>query len=161
MQLCPRLDWLEKTQQRQALVAIRLRIKDAENRSRRNNVRLHDIPETIPNFGLYATVSAILNQVLERSSDEPFELERVHGVAGPRNPSATHQRDVLRKVHYHRIKEDSLQKAWQMGQGEYNGAYITLLSNLSRATLSLRRGLKPILGLIRAQWGAIQLGTSI
>lgn len=91
-------------------------MEDAENHSTINSVRLRHIPEAIPNSGLSATVSAILNKVVKRSSDEPIELDMVHKVAGPRNPSATHPRDVLCRVHYYRIKEDILQKAWQMCQ---------------------------------------------
>lgn len=53
------LDIIEKTQvHHQDMTAIRLKMKNEEKRSRRNNIKVHGISEAVAGLDLYATVTA-------------------------------------------------------------------------------------------------------
>lgn len=78
---------------------MQLQMEDAENNSRRNNIRLKGIHEATMGADLRILVAAILNQLL---SDPPsvIEIDRVHRVPASRAASQETPRDVLCQVHY-------------------------------------------------------------
>lgn len=59
------------------------------------------------------------------------------------------RKDVLCRVHYYKVKDLILRKAWHRGPIDYDGASIQLLPDLSRATLGMRRAVRPLLAAIR------------
>lgn len=65
-------------------VDLQLDLEDFEDRSRRNKVQLRGIPEATGMEDLAATVSAILQQVLD-SPQTNVELDRVHTALCPKS----------------------------------------------------------------------------
>ena len=57
---------------------LQLQQDDAENRSRRNNVRQRGIPELIQGPELRSKITTIFNELLERPPTEAIEIDRVH-----------------------------------------------------------------------------------
>lgn len=99
--------------QYQRMVAIQLQAEEAENRSRRNNIRIKGIPETVPASELRETVMTMLNKILENPLDTHIELDRVHRVPTMRYHAQITPRDIVCRVHFFRVKEDIIRAAWQ------------------------------------------------
>lgn len=95
---------------------------------------------------------------MERPTENTIKLDRVHRVAGPRNPPANRPRDVLCRVQYYCIREDILRTTWRMGWVEWDGAKVTILPDISKITLAMQRIAKPLLHHIKTHgetyiWG--------
>ncbi|XP_069812865.1 uncharacterized protein [Dendropsophus ebraccatus] len=127
-------------------------VDDLENRGRRNNVKVRGLPEDIGPERLVDTVRSIFNQYLGDPEGTHIELDRTHRVAGLRSQDRNRPRDILCRVHYYQQKEALLQRAWELGPLDYHGAEVTLLPDLSRRTLAMRRLLRPLLD-ASYRWG--------
>lgn len=159
-ELAQRVLTLESVQSltQQRLTTLFLQQDDAENRSRRNNVRLKRIPEATMGTDLRSTVISILKQLLDRNPTDSLELDRVHRVQSYRAVTSTTPRDVLCHVHFYTMKEAILSAAWQRGSVEFDGVMIQVMLDLSRHTLRMRRLMRPLLDLLRSvgatyHWG--------
>lgn len=127
------------------IAQLHLLLDDQENCSRRRNIRIRGLPEATQQADLKMTVTALFNECLERPTDTPIAIDRVHRTLGPRNTAEDRPRDVLCCLHNYTIKEDILQRAWRRGQIDFDGAQISLLPDVSRRTLQMRRCMKPLL----------------
>lgn len=127
------------------IAQLHLLIDDLENRNRRRNIRIRGLPEATQQADLKMTVTAIFNACLERPTETPIAIGRVHRTLGPRNTEEDRPRDVLCCLHNYSIKEDILQRAWHRGHIDFDGAQISLLPDVSRRTLQMRRCMKPLL----------------
>lgn len=127
------------------IAQLHLLIDDLENRNRRRNIRIRGLPEATRQADLKLTVTAIFNDFLERPTETPVAIDRVHRTLGPRDPTEDRPRDILCCLHNYSVKEDILQRAWRRGNIDFDGAQITLLPDVSRRTLQMRRCLKPLL----------------
>lgn len=134
---------------RSQLLQVRLRSEDIENRSRRNNIRIRGLPEATAPGDLAVTITSIFNSYLDRAPSTEIELDRVHRVSPGVTPASGRPRDVLCRVHYYKVKDLILRKAWHRGPIDFDGASIQLLPDLSRATLGMRRAVRPLLAAIR------------
>ena len=144
--------------QQQQLVRLQLKAEEADNRSRRNNVRIRGIPESFEGPAPREAVLSILNKILKNSPESPLELDRVHKVPTYWSPEQNSPRDVLCRIHFFRIKEEILREAWKEGTVSWEGASIQLFPDLCWQTKARRRLLRPLLELIRRQealyrWG--------
>ncbi|PIO09790.1 hypothetical protein AB205_0057590 [Aquarana catesbeiana] len=135
-----------------------LQAEDSVNRSRRNNVRIKGISETIKTPDLRKTAIDIFNKYLESPSDNHIELDRVHrspvGLISDQGPP----RDVLCRVHFYRVKEDIMRAVWQKGALEYAGQEVQVFPDLSWQTKIRRRLLRPLLDQIRAKGATYRWG---
>lgn len=96
----------------QRMVAIQLQAEEAENRSRRNNIHIQGIPETVAASELRITVMNMLNKLLGNPLDMQIELDRVHRVPAMRYHAQISPRDIICRVHFFRVKEDIMRAAW-------------------------------------------------
>lgn len=135
-----------------------LRVMDLENRSRRSNIRLRGIPESVKNDDLKGTVTGIFNQYLGKPNDEVIIIDRVHRATFFKAGNNDKPRDVLCKIHYFSVKEQIMREAWSKGPIDFQGTKIMLLQDLSRKTLDLRRVLKPVLEAARQQGAEYKWG---
>lgn len=155
-----RIELLERKfkTQHQKLLQLQLQAEEFENRSRRNNVRIKGIPETIKPPELRKTVTDVFNKYLGKTADNHIELDRVHrSPAGPM-PEIGPPRDVLCRVHFFRVKEDIMRAAWQKGVLEVAGQGVQVFPDLSRQTKKRRRLLRPLLDQIRAKGATYRWG---
>ncbi|KAM9323765.1 nuclear factor NF-kappa-B p100 subunit [Gastrophryne carolinensis] len=123
---------------------------DDENRSCRNNIRIRGLPEVPENSNLRDTVTWIFNNVLDKPPGECIEIDRVHRALGPRSADPARPRDVVCRVHFFRVKEDIMRRAWEKGPIMRNGSQLTLLPDLARRTLLMHRVMKPLLEAIKS-----------
>lgn len=116
-----------------------------DDRNRRRNIRIRGLPEATRQADLKMTVTAIFNDCLDRPTETPIAIDRVHRTLGPRGSTDDRPRDVLCCLHNYSVKEDILQRAWRRGHVDFDGAQINLLPDVSRRTLQMRRCMKPLL----------------
>lgn len=140
------------------LNAMQLQMEEYEDRSRRNNVRIKGVPESIGGEVLRTTIVAILNQILGKPPTDHIELDRVHRVPAVSDPLSDRIRDVLCRVHFFTIKDEIVRAAWRQGAIDYEGAKIIIFPDLCRSTLARRGQLKPLLEKIREAGGTYTWG---
>lgn len=126
------------------LVALQLHLKDLEDRSRSNNLRLHGLPEATGSEDLRETAVAIF-RVLDTVPLEPLELNQVHRVLSPKSTDPNRPRDVICRLHRYTHKKMILMKAWTMRTTDFDSDAIKILPVLSKATLQRRALLWPLL----------------
>lgn len=155
-----RIDLLERKlkSQHQKLLILQLQVEDSVNRSRRNNVRIKGISETIKTPDLRKTAIDIFNKYLENPSDTHIELDRVHRSPVGLISEQGSPRDVLCRVHFYRVKEDIMRAVWQKGALEYAGQEVQVFPDLSWQTKIRRRLLRPLLDQIRAKGATYRWG---
>lgn len=76
-----------------------------ENRSRRNNIRVRGLPETVNVENLRKTLQNIFNSLLERPGETEIEIDRVHRIQGPKVNDSGKPRDVICRIHFFQVKE--------------------------------------------------------
>lgn len=155
-----RIDLLERKlkSQHQKLLILQLQAEDSENRSRRNNVRIKGISETIKTPDLRKTAIDIFNKHLGNPSDTHIELDRVHRSPAGLVPEQGSPRDVLCRVHFYKVKEDIMRAVWQKGALEFAGQEVQMFPDLSRQTKIRRRLMRPLLDQIQANGATYRWG---
>lgn len=112
-----RVDDMELTLQEQAHEQIALReenamllsrLEDAENRSRRSNLRLRGIPEAIDDLQSFTT--ALFQELAPSIPIECLEFDRIHRALTRRQADGP-PRDIIVKLHFFRTKEQLLTAA--------------------------------------------------
>lgn len=129
-----------------------------ENRSRRNNIRVRGLPETVNVENLRKTLQNIFNSLLERPGETEIEIDRVHRIQGPKVNDSGKPRDVICRIHFFQVKEKIMIAARRHRDFEYEGAQIIFLQDLSKYTLIRRKAVKPLLDVLREReilfrWG--------
>lgn len=137
------------------LVGLQLHMED---RSRRNNLRLRGLPEATGPADLADTVADIFQRVAGDQIQGRLEFNRIHRALGPRSEDPARPRDVICRLHHYAHKDIIARKAWETQDLELDGAALTILPDISRATLQRRAILKPLLDLARRhnatyRWG--------
>lgn len=94
----------------------------------------------------------------EEGARTAFKLDEVYRLAGPHSPDLSLPRDVVLQLHYFSGRELLTRRAWAHGPFEYRGGTVTILPDLSRATLQKWAILRPLLMAIKTagysyKWG--------
>lgn len=120
-------------------IAFQIQLEDMEDRNHQNNLRLWGLPETINQSSLNGKVMAIFFlKLMEGAAPINMELDRLHRALGPKCLDPDHPRDVICRLHNFTHREMLLQKAWEAGMVDLEGAQVKLLPDLSRAPLQRR-----------------------
>ncbi|KAM4031907.1 uncharacterized protein ACNLHF_019289 [Anomaloglossus baeobatrachus] len=127
----------------------RTHIDDLENRSRRNNLRVKGLPESIPDKDIFITLTKIFNNIIWKNDDNDLKIERAHRVFRSRQLRSDRPRDILCCFQNFKTKEDIYQKARDTEKIEYEGNEIQIYQDLTKLTLDLRRQLQPLTKALR------------
>lgn len=133
------------------LLDLHRHIEDLDNRGRRHNIRVRGVPENGDPGHLQQTICAIFNNLIDRPTDSPIEMERAHRALRPPPRDNEPPRDVVCCIVNFPLKEEILRKARERGRIIHNGSEIKLFQDLSQITLQNRRALRPLLELLRAR----------
>lgn len=90
------------------------KLLDQEGRSRRENIRLYNVPEGSEGTSMVTFVEKLLRDTLEILPNTDLGIERAHRALAPK-PSGDgggKPRSIIIKFHRYRIKEEILHKAW-------------------------------------------------
>lgn len=130
--------------QRREIYRMKLQIDDLENRSRRNNIRLKGLPETVLDKDIHAVLTQLFNELLQQDESTELFIERAHRVYRPKHIQSDIPRDVLCCLQSFRTKENILQKARMAKKIEWENREIFLYQDISRFTLYVRSLLQPL-----------------
>ena len=128
---------------------LRAKVADLEDRSRRNNVKLRGVPETVLPAQLQKFARDLLQQILPDASESELQIDRIHRLPKPGFLPDNVPRDVLLRIHFYQIKEQlmtSFRKAQQLPE-QFAG--LQLFTDLSQFTMQKRRSLVTITKALR------------
>ncbi len=90
------------------------KLLDQEGRSRRENIRIYNVPEGAEGASMTLFVEKLLRDELEIPPTTDLGIERAHRAIAPK-PSGNREdrpRSIIIKFHRYKIKEEILRKAW-------------------------------------------------
>lgn len=118
------------------LKSAQARIDDLENRSRRDNFQVRELPESI--MDVHNAVQDIIKSLIPTIPAHKLELDRAHRSLGPFRKDGL-PRDVVVKPHYYSIKEEIMKISRQQDQLQYQGSPIQLFSDISPLLAALTK----------------------
>lgn len=123
---------------------VRAGLADLEDRSRRNNVKLRGVPETVLPADLAKYAKDLMHTIIPDASPRDVIVDRIHRIAKPPHLAASVPRDVLMRVHFFHIKERLMSEARSKSPlpRPYEG--VQLFPDLYKFTLQVRRNLNPV-----------------
>ncbi|KAL1250589.1 hypothetical protein QQF64_018385 [Cirrhinus molitorella] len=138
--------------------SLRAKLSDLEGRSRRQNVRIVGLPESIEGPRPTAFFSTLLVEVLgDQILSSPPELDRAHRTPAPKPAPGQRPRPVILRFHRYQVKDLVIRESRKKGVLIYQGHTIRIFDDYSPDVLKLRgefkeamaelykRGLKPAL----------------
>lgn len=131
-------------EQRDDTMWIRSKLADLEDRSRRNNLKIRGIPETIPPAELRTYATKLFSIIAPELSPIELTIDRIHRIPKPRHLDDSIPRDVLMRVHFFQTKEQILSTSRSMPHLPEPFTGLQLYPDLSQHTLQLRRQLKTV-----------------
>jgi len=117
------------------------KLLDYEGRSRRENLKIYNVPEETEGPSMVEFVEKLLRDTLEIPPIEALDIERAHRALAPR-PTGTREdkpRSIIVKFLRYRIKEDILHKAWGKKKVFLNGRQIYFDQDYPPAVLQRRK----------------------
>lgn len=138
-------------EQKMETYALKLHLDDLENRSRRNNLRIKGLTESVTDAEIIPVLTKIFCELLDK--DDTFDLgfQRAHRVYRPKNSNVETPRDVLCCLLDFSIKEEIFKKARSAKKIEYDDKEVLIFQDISRYTLELRRNLQPLTSALRSK----------
>lgn len=125
------------------------KIADLEDRSRRNNLKMRGVPESVPPSQLLQFAQAFFSTLIPEATASDLLVDRIHRVPKPSFLPDDTPRDVLMRIHYYHIKDRILQVSRKQENIPQQYAAIRVLPDLSRHTLQRRRNLLTITKALR------------
>lgn len=137
---------MEKVVQSQSreIYKLKMQLDDLENRSRRNNIRIKGLPESVQDKDIHSVLTQLFNELLQQDGATDLHIERAHRVYRPKNIQAEQPRDVLCYLQSFKTKEEILRKARMVKRIEWEGCDLSFFQDISRLTLYARSLLQPI-----------------
>lgn len=102
------------------------KLLDHEGRSRRENLRIYNVPEGAEGSSMVEFVEKLLRDALEIPQTTELDIERAHRALAPR-PSGDREdkpRSIIIRFLRYKIKEEVLRKAWGKKKVFLNGRQI-------------------------------------
>lgn len=136
--LSSRVGKVEKSQDKCAarLTAFEEKMADLEDRSRRDNVRILNLPEGVEATNLTAYISASIPVWFPSLADTKPEIMRAHRI-GPPNKSARPRTVIMKMLRY--TDRDSILRASRKSPVKVDGRDIRFAADYSAFTISRRR----------------------
>uniref|UniRef100_A0A8C5P8X9 Uncharacterized protein n=1 Tax=Leptobrachium leishanense TaxID=445787 RepID=A0A8C5P8X9_9ANUR len=137
-----RMDPAEELQTSSVVAEVWRRLDDLENRSRRNNIRVRGVRETITDLDSY--LAHIFNTILAERAVHPASFDRAHRALRPRPTDQAPPRDVICRVADYRLKQAIMAAARRRRVWEIDGDRLEFFADLAQSTLQARRALRPL-----------------
>lgn len=119
---------------------LQAQVEDLDNRSRRNNLRLRGIPESVTE--LMPAASKLFQSLLPDNPPSSFMCDRINRAVRPKPPPDKPPRDIILCMKDFITKENILRASRNSHNIELNGTKIQIFPDISQATLERRRKMK-------------------
>lgn len=137
------------TAQGEDIALLKDKVADLEDRSRRNNIKLLGVPESVPVTQLLQYVHALLSTLVPELITQDLIVEGIHRIPKPSFLPEGNPRDILLRVPFYHVKEQILQAARKQDSIPPQYTDVLLLPDLSRHTLQRRSNLATITKALR------------
>uniref|UniRef100_A0A8C5LNE8 Uncharacterized protein n=1 Tax=Leptobrachium leishanense TaxID=445787 RepID=A0A8C5LNE8_9ANUR len=139
------------------ILQLEQQVEDLSNRSRRNNLRIRGLPESVPSAALKDTVVGMLLTLLPEFTTEQLLLDRIHRALRARAAPPAGPRDVVFRFHYFTSKAAAL-RALRDTPLMYQDIELQVFQDLAPSTLARRRPWRPLADHLRGHgirfaWG--------
>lgn len=124
---------------------IQYKLEDQENRSRRKNLRVRGLPETVKDAELEDVLWEVFIKALKREASMPLLFERFHRTQKMKKVAGDLPRDVIARFHHYDMKEQVSQSTRNSISMDYMANKLLIFTDLSPETLARRRALKPLI----------------
>lgn len=117
------------------------KLLDYEGRSRRENLRIYNVPEGAEGSSMVDFVGKLLRDTLEMNPTAELDIERAHRALVPR-PTGDRQdkpRSIIVKFLRYKVKEEILRRAWEKKKVFLNGRLIYFDQDYPPAVLQKRK----------------------
>lgn len=117
------------------------KLLDQEGRSRRENIRIYNVPEGAEGSSMLDFVDKLLRDALELPPDKELHVERAHRALAPRPPGDPRDkpRSIIIKFLRYRMKEEILRTAWEKKKVYFDGRLIYFDQDYAPAVLQKRK----------------------
>lgn len=89
------------------------KLADQEGRSRRENIRVYNVPENEEGSSMITFVEKLLREKLDFPPTTDLQIERAHRALAPKPTAPAKPRSIVIKFHRYKTKEEVLRKAWE------------------------------------------------
>ncbi|KAJ1177159.1 hypothetical protein NDU88_002421 [Pleurodeles waltl] len=140
----------------QDLLYLRSKLTDMEHRSRRDNIRLHGIPENEEGSDMQAFLSSTLPKLTSLDFDPPIEFQRVHRIGPKRSDNSARPRPIIACLLRHNQTRQILQVARNHGPFRMNQCDSRITADYSKETNERRKAflaLRPRLRQLEIKYG--------
>ncbi|XP_053556210.1 probable ATP-dependent RNA helicase DDX60 [Bombina bombina] len=146
------------SEQQQVVTDLLDKIEDMENRSRRSNIRLKGIPESITAAELPSYLHQLFCAITGVDQSTEIEIERAHRALRPKPKADNPPRDVIVAFLRFPEKDKILKEAAKQPTFKFQGNVVHFYQDLSTRTLQRRGTLRPLTSLLRKhgiqyRWG--------
>lgn len=115
------------------------KVLDLEDRSRRNNIQLRGIPESIASDQLNPFLTDLLALTMPHRSSPELLIDRIHRLPKPRHLPSHVPRDTIARIHYFPVKEDFLKALRAQPELPERFQNLSIFPDLSAATMLKRK----------------------
>ncbi|KAJ1084856.1 hypothetical protein NDU88_005002 [Pleurodeles waltl] len=140
----------------QDLLYLRSKLTDMEDRSRRDNIRLHGIPENEEGADMQAFLSSALPKLTSLDFDLQIEFQRAHRVGPKRSSNSSRHRPIIACLLWHNQTRQILQAARNHGPFRMDQHDIRITADYSKDTNDHRKAflaLRPRLRQLEIKYG--------
>lgn len=117
---------------------------EQKNFSRRKNIKMRGVPETVPPSELQAYAINLFSTLIPELTQIELTINRIHRIPKPQHLEDSIPRDVLMRIHYYLVNEQILSKARAITTLPAPYTQIQIYAGLSQHTLQMRRELKAV-----------------
>ena len=129
--------------------SLKAKIAEMEDRSRRNNLKIRGIPESVKQQDLRHYVAQLFTAALPDMSELDFTVDRIHRLPKPSYLSDNIPRDVILRLHFYHTKEKLMAASRQVEGIPTQYANLQFYADLSQHTLQKRRNLATVTKALR------------
>ena len=129
--------------------AMRDKLADLEDRSRRNNIKLRGVEESVSPSELRHYVQEFIAAILPEVPSSEVIVDRAHRLPKPKFLPEKVPRDVIARVHFFHIKDDLMRFSRKNQPLPAPYSNISVYSDLSQHTMMARKNLSSITKLLQ------------
>ncbi|KAJ1164858.1 hypothetical protein NDU88_005291, partial [Pleurodeles waltl] len=140
----------------QDLLYLRSKLTDMKDRSRRDNIRLHGIPENEEGVDVQSFLRSALPKLTSLDFDPPIEFQWAHRVGPKRSGNPSRPRPIIACLLRHNQTRQILQAARKHGPFQMDQHDIRITANYSKETYDRRKAflaLRPRLRQLEIKYG--------